>query len=248
MALDVKDKTANVNHLTNAGVTEVSIDTPFAASTKVAGFSQVSEQYAYILDASQTGLDLATTFTIEAWVKFTNTTDVQPIVAKDDDVDISTRSYLFYITSGQLHALVCNGVGYDLYNYPVNLQTGSWHHYALTCNVGNASATTFEFFVDGVSVGNGTAVISDNIATIQNTTTPVSIGARYGEEEAPKDFFEGFLDEVRIWNVVRTPTEIANNYNIELTGSETGLVAYYPFENTEVNSDTFGWKRGVKIV
>jgi hypothetical protein len=37
------------------------------------------------------------------------------------------------------------------------------------------------------------------------------------------------MDEVRIWNVARTQSEIQSNMNTELTGTESGLVAYYPF-------------------
>jgi hypothetical protein len=41
--------------------------------------------------------------------------------------------------------------------------------------------------------------------------------------------FVGMMDEVRIWEDARTETEILNNMNRELTGSEEGLVAYYMF-------------------
>ena len=37
------------------------------------------------------------------------------------------------------------------------------------------------------------------------------------------------MDELRIWNVVRTADEIKNNMHRSLVGTETGLVAYYPF-------------------
>ena len=44
----------------------------------------------------------------------------------------------------------------------------------------------------------------------------------------PGRFWNGKVDEVRIWNVARTDAEIQSNMSIELTGSEAGLVAYYP--------------------
>lgn len=42
----------------------------------------------------------------------------------------------------------------------------------------------------------------------------------------------GSLDEVRIWNIARTQTQIQNNMNCQLSGTESGLVANYNFNNS----------------
>ena len=42
--------------------------------------------------------------------------------------------------------------------------------------------------------------------------------------------FNGQLDEFRIWNIVRTESEIASNIYNTLQGNEGGLVAYYKFD------------------
>ncbi|KPA12662.1 hypothetical protein MHK_007131, partial [Candidatus Magnetomorum sp. HK-1] len=44
-------------------------------------------------------------------------------------------------------------------------------------------------------------------------------------------WFKGILDEVRIWNTLRTESEIRNYMTQALTGNETGLVAYYNFNS-----------------
>src|SRR5690606_24359487 len=41
--------------------------------------------------------------------------------------------------------------------------------------------------------------------------------------------FTGLIDEARIWNVVRSATDIAANMACELSGDEPGLLAYYNF-------------------
>lgn len=41
--------------------------------------------------------------------------------------------------------------------------------------------------------------------------------------------FGGAMDDVRIWNTVRTQDQIRANMNVELNGNEAGLVAYYSF-------------------
>ena len=45
------------------------------------------------------------------------------------------------------------------------------------------------------------------------------------------NFFDGYLDEVRIWSVARTAAQIADNIHVELDGDETGLVAYFKMSN-----------------
>ncbi len=45
--------------------------------------------------------------------------------------------------------------------------------------------------------------------------------------------WNGIMDEVRIWNVYRSPEEIAETMNVFLTGDEEGLVAYYNFDDSD---------------
>ena len=42
-------------------------------------------------------------------------------------------------------------------------------------------------------------------------------------------FFDGQIDEVRIWNRALSIAEIAANKDCELVGDECGLVHYYQF-------------------
>lgn len=90
-----------------------------------------------------------------------------------------------------------------------------WH----TASLVHTNGTGYELFVDGVS----DATASDN-GDIDNTE-PFYIGA-----PTDKNYFDGLIDEVRIWNTARTQQEIQDNMNKELTGNETGLVAYYKMD------------------
>jgi len=49
------------------------------------------------------------------------------------------------------------------------------------------------------------------------------------------DYFEGIIDEIRIWNRVLTQEEIQANMYGHLTGSEEGLVGYWPFNEGSGN-------------
>lgn len=41
------------------------------------------------------------------------------------------------------------------------------------------------------------------------------------------NYYNGLLDEVRVWNVARTQAEIAANMNAEISRKTSGLVAYW---------------------
>lgn len=103
------------------------------------------------------------------------------------------------------------------------IATGEWHRWSVVIN---APASNVDFYKDGVEVPSTAA--NAEATSIFDSTAPFALGANFSGSAAR--FLDGKLDDVRIWNTVRTAAQINDNKNIELTGSETGLVAYYPFE------------------
>lgn len=74
-----------------------------------------------------------------------------------------------------------------------------------------------------------------------NSAGSVHIGNSYDNEGS--SYFQGNIDELRVWEKVLCQQEIMTTMNCELTGSETGLVAYYKFNqglaggnNTGINT------------
>ena len=59
-----------------------------------------------------------------------------------------------------------------------------------------------------------------------------------GRDPEGTKLFSGKIDEVRIWNTSRTRDEILSNMYTILNGNESGLVAYYRFDqgNAKYNS------------
>ncbi|HEX3033157.1 MAG TPA: LamG-like jellyroll fold domain-containing protein [Bacillota bacterium] len=82
-----------------------------------------------------------------------------------------------------------------------------------------------------VKKGNETRLYKDNILTaIKPVTTTYR---RLNQSLDLGLWFNGSLDDLRIWGVARTEQEISGNMNHELTGTEPGLLGYWKFnENT----------------
>ena len=56
------------------------------------------------------------------------------------------------------------------------------------------------------------------------------IGTRIGVGGFPFREFQGEIDELRVWDGVRSATEINNNKDIPLTGNEANLLALWHFD------------------
>ncbi len=169
-------------------------------------------------------------FTLEAWVKRDANVSNPRIISKwNKDVpgcNTCGGNYNLGIALDGKPFFQRNAAPYTLYSsdaIPIN----EWHHLAAVYN-----GATMEIFVDGVSKGSQAATLSVSASSAANAK--VVIGAYY-ENNLPAQFFNGNIDEVRIWNVARTSTEIQNNYLAGLAGNETGLVAYYNFDQGAIN-------------
>lgn len=106
---------------------------------------------------------------------------------------------------------------------------GSWTHVAASYNTLNATLNLYT---------NGALVASTNTFYL---APPVSgrggeTFVRMGED------FAGRLDEVRIWNVVRTAAQIQANTNRVITSGDTnGLIHYFRFDDGQAVSNHFPW-------
>jgi len=109
------------------------------------------------------------------------------------------------------------------------LPLNQWSHIAATL-----SGNTATIYINGISAG--TAIFPKPVNIIRNNCF---IGkSNWGDPGA-----NAIFDELRIWNIARTQTEIQSSMNMELAGNEPGLVAYYNFNegvageiNTSVTS------------
>jgi hypothetical protein len=226
MTIYLNDKTANGNNLTNSGAAESS-NTPFGSSTYSADLEASESDYLVITDANQTGLDLTTALTIEFWIKPESYQGIEKIVHFVSKSAAGGKSYAVVNYQGNASQYFGLWIGdastQDQFTaYSHQPTTGEWHHYAVTWDGSNKHC---EIYRDGSSVS---SQVGSNVSSIADTSYDLMIGAR-GDGDTTT-YHDGLIDEIRIWNDVRTPTEISQNYNHELRGNEANLVAYWPFE------------------
>lgn len=222
MALDLLDKTTNGNDLTNSGVSENITDTPFVESTISAEFVKIENDYLFASDSPT--LSPTNDFTIEVWVK---PASFDPsgmcVIAKDND---PLRSYEIQIdTSGLVAGLVWKTGGAQsliVSNSTIPLDT--WTHLVLSYHFVTDGTSRLRIYINGILDSED----NSGIGPVDDNNAEFWVGGR--QRSGGELFFEGKIDEVRLWNTERTQPEIAGSMSSELVGTETGLVAYYPYE------------------
>jgi len=159
-------------------------------------------------------------FTFEMWIK-TNDMDSKNILLGNYG-DSGDPAIGFELRSGKLSAWL-NG---EEHNDDANVADGAWHHIAMVY----AQGSTVKIYIDSVEAYSGSSsqasfTCIDNLMLARDPGT-----SSY--------YYSGTIDEVRIWNVARTQTDIRTymyhtingsvsaTYRV-LAGNEANLVAYY---------------------
>jgi len=100
----------------------------------------------------------------------------------------------------------------------------AWHHLALNV-LRNGSATVY---VDGQPLKSLSASAVPALAG-----NYLYIGSRGTEQQ-----FKGAVDEIRLWRASMTGSLLGSQRTQRLTGTESGLAAYYPFEQMSRDAQT----------
>jgi hypothetical protein len=163
-------------------------------------------------------LDLTTTWTLEAWV--------YPRAAGNGvDQDIVSKwggnpgaSYILQIdATGVLRLVTADGTNDAIVLGVTTLSNDLWQHVAATFDHG-----TVKLYLNGVLDRTVTGVLTPYVGTQ---------AIAFGREGAyPGGTISADLDEIRIWNVVRSAANIADHDTARLRGNEHGLVGYWRFD------------------
>jgi len=115
---------------------------------------------------------------------------------------------------------------FDNDNQASGLQTASnqWVHFAMTWD-----GTTVRAYVNGVLKASKVSTSSSQ-KTLMTGATALTIGGY------PPAYFNGQIDEFRVWNVARSASDIMSTMSHPLTGNEAGLTGYWKFDETSGTS------------
>ena len=148
--------------------------------------------------------------TIEARIRTTSSSGGGAILTLGNPI-ISNDRFALYEKGGNLNFV---GENNDFNtNRPIN--DGVWHHVAATFD-----GAILKIYLDGALVGSK----STNFDTM-----PLEFSIGYRGAYNPSEYFNGDIEEVRVWNVARTQTEINDFKNNRLILPQTGLISYYKF-------------------
>ena len=228
-----RDVSTNRNHGRIIGGVTASTNSPFAGE-RSAAFDGASGYVDIGADFNQR-LNGASAITLEAWVNpaRTNRGDIVQghtqlngyygwaLVAENGNVDVRGRSTGTETFQGFLNSAA---------------PTGAWTHAA---GILDYASGELLLYINGTLATNMSASWSRTnfLGTVPSLGSNIGAGSVFNSQNRT-NFFLGSLSDVRIWNVARTPEQIAENYTNRLTGTEEGLVGYWPLTGTTSPIDT----------
>jgi len=225
-------------------------DALMPANTHAALFTAASQHYLAAADAPS--LDVSDAITVELWLKLTSlpaTDGRSTLITKlDYDQPQDTFALQLHDVGGQLRIefrVEGRHMGLpakDMIGWVWNsVSVGTWHHVAVSyeLNPGAAVLDKFALYLDGSPVTGLIILSQEDLDQIENTGVPVTVGAMV-PTSGPVSFADATMDDIRLWNVVRSATDISNHYAEQLSGSEAGLIAYWKLNNTFTDATSNG--------
>ena len=182
----------------------------------------------YVQIPDDNSLDLTTNYTIEAWIKPGSFSWLGGIVSKYHTY--GSHGYLLRLHSDAPYTGLCFD---EMYTSAGILEAGTWYHIAAVNDNG-----TRKLYLNGVE-----QTLTGTPLTVQANSDSLRIGVDYLSSAR---YFDGKIEEVRIWNIALDSTQLRENMYRTLTGNETGLVAYWQFNEGTGTSlfDVVGWNLG----
>ena len=170
-------------------------------------------------------------FSIEFWLNSTQTpmNDAAPIIAKRGICGCSNFWNILLINGGEIlyeeSEAGCLNYSFTVSNIIVN--DGMWHHIAVIRN-GN----TVFIYIDGILDAANNVPIANlsNLNAVQIARSPCV-------NFPTQQYLNGSIDELRIWNYAKTEAEILAQRDVALCGDESGLIAYYDFNQGIANDN-----------
>jgi len=113
---------------------------------------------------------------------------------------------------------------------PANLETAKWQHVGVSYE--GATGIT-EFFLNGVSLG----TVTSSVVAIHDNASVFRVGCNLDGAGAAENFYDGLIDEVRVWSATRSATDFLGGMISQINAASAGLQGYWSL-NGDPNDST----------
>ena len=214
-----RDATTNLNHGAAIGGVTASTNSPFAGGGSAAFDGNINSE---IFFGARQSVNVVSNFTFEVWVaKGSNI--FERFLSNSTEAGVPAYELSTNFSNPNQWRLALNNSVVLL----ADITYSQWIHIAVV-----RDGSQIVFFQNGSPISTATyatAISGHGVLSTKRQNPPSygSVGATVSQ-----------LSDLRIWSVARTPEQIAANYTNRLTGTEAGLVGYWPLTGTTSPIDT----------
>ncbi len=200
-------------------------------------WAQPNQNYCQHFNGSQiathyntAALDLSLTFTLETYIYLETASPYGIVLGKtfNPRANDPYQNYVISLDATGLKPEFIQTTGvagsYTAATSPLDIPLNTWTHVAATTFNGQ-----MKLYI------NGNLVATQNAPGIPSTNTGVPFAVGSGATPTFQTTccgFTGNLMQGKVWNYALSAAEIQTNMNIQLNGSETGLTAYWPMDES----------------
>ncbi len=156
--------------------------------------------------------------TFEAWVNPT-TNDDGMIASKYFNGQAANSNFFVGLSNEKLY-ITANGT--DVLNSVATIPTSTWTHIAVVFEEGSGNTI---IYVNGTYDNSGT--LTYNIA---NGSSDFVLGT-IADVTYAEHYYDGLLDEVRVWDTIRSSSDIFENMTVPQSSEQDRLAAYYRLDD-----------------
>ena len=202
-AIEVSDGTNYLSY-NNDGITY-----DFSASNSSSGeFDGVGD---WVVVGTMSELNSSSDFSVSAWFNLSAASNFETIFS--GGTAISARAWVQFPSSSSIRIGVNTGTN-DFTVSTLTVDGTQWYHLVAT-----VSGTTATLYLDGSSVGTATCLAPASTA-FNDVRLGALNGTAFGGNTRP---FNGYLDEIAIYNRAITSTEVSNIYNNKVYVAPTAM-------------------------
>ncbi|WDE00295.1 LamG-like jellyroll fold domain-containing protein [Thalassomonas actiniarum] len=189
----------------------------------------------YVEVTSNSTIEFDDSFTVEAWVyaDANSLNDFRNIVSKKEGTDANLGWLLRFSQNSGIFKptlFLADGTNTVFATGEVVMSTERWYHIA---GVVDRSSQTAMLYVDGELLA------TESISGLTTYNSPINLRlGTWSVNISNRDYWMGEMDDVRLWKVARSQSEIQQSMYSKVTDNEANLVANYQFNQIDKAQDS----------